>query len=111
MRGCFRLWPIGPLIFFFSLVFTGCGTRTLKVSAPATFQSIERLSLGPKCVECHQSLATYDGVMQVVLAGNASKSRLYQEVSSGDMPKQSVNLSDAEISAIYTWIQSGAPND
>jgi mono/diheme cytochrome c family protein len=83
----------------------------MKVPTPATFSSIESLTIAPKCLQCHQSLSSYDGVMQVVSAGSPSQSRLYQEVSSGDMPKQSTQLSDAEISAINTWIQSGAPND
>ena len=96
---------------FAVLAFTACGSRDLKVPAPATFSSIESLSIGPKCLQCHQSLATYNGMMQVVTAGNASASQLYKQVNSGSMPKQSVKLSDAEISAIYTWIQNGAPND
>jgi len=82
----------------------------MKVPTPATFQSIEALTIGPKCLQCHQSLSTYAGVMQEVKAGDASQSSLYQQVSSGSMPKQSTKLSDAEIAAIYSWIQNGAQN-
>jgi mono/diheme cytochrome c family protein len=100
-----------PWLLPLALLPFACGSREVKVPTPATFQSIEALSIGPKCVQCHQSLATYAGVIAEVTPGNAAKSTLYQQVSSGSMPQQSTPLSLAEISAINTWIQNGANND
>jgi len=97
-----------PLALGFFL--TGCGSRDVKVATPATFSSIESVTIATKCLQCHQSLATYSGVLQVVTPGDPAKSKLYQQISSGSMPLQSPQLSDAEITAIYNWILSGAPN-
>lgn len=92
------------------ILFTACGSREVKTPTPATFQSIESVTISAKCLQCHQSLSTYAGVMQVVTPGDPAKSQLYQQINSGSMPLQSPKLSDAEITAIYNWILSGAPN-
>jgi mono/diheme cytochrome c family protein len=89
--------------------FSSCGSRELHVPAPATFASIEALTIGPKCTQCHQSLSTYYGVLRIVTPGDPANSPLFQQVNSGDMPKQSTKLSDPEIAAISSWIKNGAP--
>jgi uncharacterized membrane protein len=88
-----------------------CGSRDLKVSEPATFSAIEQYSIQPKCLECHSSLATYQGVLAIVVPYNPDASPFYQQIKSGSMPQQSVGLSTTEIDAIATWIQNGAPNN
>jgi uncharacterized membrane protein len=94
-------------------VLTACGSRDLKVAEPISFSAIEQYSLQPKCVQCHSTLATYEGVMSsnIVVPGSPEKSQLYRQVQSGDMPQQSTGLSTGEIQTIYEWIQQGAPNN
>ena len=89
----------------------GCDYRTMKIPVDPTFSSLEEITFGPTCVRCHPTLATYDGVMQIVHAGDPAMSRLYQEVEQGSMPQQAPKLSTGEIAAIKEWIVLGAKND
>jgi len=93
------------------LFFCSCGSRDLKVPASPTYQSIQTLTIRQKCLQCHSSLSTYEGVLQNVTPGNPSTSLLFRQISSGNMPQWSPKLSDAEIQAVSAWIQNGAPND
>lgn len=96
------------------------GGETPEAPESGTFQSISKKILVPKCLSCHNldnaqkgvRFDTYVATMQTVVAGSPSTSPIYTEVSSGQMP-QSPNpkLSDAEISEISSWIQSGALNN
>ncbi len=99
------------LVFSFGIIFTACGSRDLKVAIEPTFTDIQSLTLSSKCVRCHESLATYEGVKKIVTAGNPERSDLYKEVEDGEMPLQSPPLSPEEIEAIRLWIAEGAPNN
>ncbi len=101
----------GVLALLVSSVFLSCGSREMKIPVPANYQSIQAITISQKCLQCHQSLSTYQGLLQIVTPGDAAGSELYQQINSGSMPQWSPKLSDVEIQAIYTWIQNGAPND
>ena len=85
----------------------------------ATFQSIEKFVLAPKCVSCHGPnradagvrVDTYAGTMKIVRAGNPSGSLLVSEMASGSMPPGSNDATATELAAIRTWIQNGALNN
>src|SRR5690606_6524777 len=85
----------------------------------AKFASINNLILKPKCLSCHNSIlseggvsfSSYQNTMNTVQPGNINASSLYTSVNSGDMPRNSPRLSNAEVSAIRTWIQNGAANN
>ena len=79
--------------------------------------------LKANCVHCHGSetqimemnLATYEGVMKgsesgaVVIAGDASASRLYRMVHEGLMPPdEGTTLSEEQVATIRAWIEAGA---
>ncbi|MGK5084155.1 cytochrome c [Bdellovibrionota bacterium FG-1] len=85
-----------------------CGSREFKVPVDPTFSSILQNTIQPKCLQCHTSLATYAGTLDIVRKGNPEASQFYREVSSGSMPARSPKLSDVEIQAIHDWIQAGA---
>jgi hypothetical protein len=95
--------------------FSACDSRDLKVSEPnpGSFAILEQYTFIPKCVQCHTALGSYDALIGsgVINLSNPSESKLYTEVKDGSMPYESTNLSDAEIQAILTWIEAGAPNN
>ncbi len=99
------------LVLYFGSLFTACGSRDLKVAIEPTYSDIQSLTLSTKCVRCHESLATYEGVKKIVTAGNPERSDLYKEIEEGEMPLQSPPLSAEEIEAIRIWIAEGAPNN
>ncbi len=95
------------------IVLTACGTRKLDVSAqeayPPTFEAIRQRILIPRCSVCHSKIVSYAGIMNdLVVAGEPEKSKLFEEINSGGMPKDRGKLSDEEISAVKTWIVNGA---
>lgn len=93
------------------LALPGCGSRELKVAVPPTYSSIQKIVIGPKCLQCHTSLATYSGVMRIVDPGNPGSSPFYESIQSGEMPQRSPKLSSVELQAVRTWISNGAQND
>ncbi len=93
------------------VVQASCSGRELKVPVAPTFSSIQSYTIQPKCLQCHTSLATYEGVLKVVTPGDPSRSRFYTTIESGSMPQYSPTLSSEEITAVRDWIQNGAPND
>lgn len=99
------------LAFLVALSFVGCGSRELKINISPTYSDIQRVVISQKCTQCHTSLSTYSGVMQIVDPGNADNSDFYTEVAAGGMPMQSAPLSGKEITAIRDWINAGAANN
>lgn len=64
------------------------------------------------CSKCHNSLTSYNGIIQIVSAGNPSNSTLYQDITasgSNAMPP-SYKLPQVNIDSIYSWIKNGATN-
>jgi uncharacterized membrane protein len=93
-------------------------------SLPATFTAINREILQRKCASCHNntnrsgnvSFASYQLTMGTVVAGNAATSRLYLSTTGTGggrrmPPAPQAALSQAELSAIQTWINAGAMNN
>lgn len=88
-----------------------------------TYSSISSKIFQPKCAACHGaalalggiSFATYNSARSTVVVGNPATSALYISVSTGRqggrMPQGGAALSNAELSAIQTWIQQGAMNN
>jgi hypothetical protein len=88
------------------------------------YESINRLILGPACIECHSEalgrtegdldLTTYINLTEnilypdLIVKGDAEKSLLYTDVRSGRMPWKRTPLSEKEIIAIRDWINAGA---
>jgi hypothetical protein len=78
--------------------------------------------LARHCLECHggksvkgrlnlaQRITALRGGEsgRVILPGNAAKSRLWQSVKSGEMPKDRQRLSDREKAVLRVWIDGGA---
>ncbi len=97
------------------------GTGTTGVQP--TYASISSKILQPKCAACHGtgsgfggiSFASYNSTKSTVVVGNPATSALYISVSTGRkggrMPQGGAALSNAELSAIQTWIQQGALNN
>ena len=106
-RSAFGLQPLWCLLILLPAL-AGCGSRELKIDIAPTYGDINRIIVQPKCVRCHVSLSTYDGLMAIVHSNQADTSRFYQVVSEGEMPMQSPPLSTKEVTAIRDWINSGA---
>jgi mono/diheme cytochrome c family protein len=102
---------------FLSLIFGSAGW-----AAEPTFDQVRPL-LQAKCAKCHNEktakaeldLSSFAALMKgseggtVVVAGQAEKSALYEQVHSGAMPPGKKDaLSEAEVSAIRSWIEAGA---
>jgi mono/diheme cytochrome c family protein len=108
-------------------------TVAVETTAPtstATTQSVTGVSfandvlpiLQANCSSCHDgsrpsggfSVANYQTVMTgsnngpVIVPNNAQGSLLIQLISSGQMPRRSLKLSDMQIQIIIDWINAGA---
>jgi len=102
---------------------SGTGTDHVQVvvggDISGTYSWIHANIFQPKCISCHGaslpkagiSFSTYTSAMEVVRAGNALGSDLYNEVISNSMPEGGPPLSTAEKDAIRRWIDGGAPNN
>jgi uncharacterized membrane protein len=82
----------------------------------ATFSSIQRHILQPKCLGCHGtaggfSYADYSATMRSVVASNATASKLYQSILNNQMPKNNAALTSVEKKAVLDWINQGALNN
>lgn len=85
------------------------------------FSSIYQNVIKPKCLSCHSAsnpmagvnLSSYSATMssQVVRVGDHSRSDLFIQVDSGNMPRGGSHLSDDAVSAIAAWIDAGALNN
>lgn len=78
--------------------------------------------LARRCLECHDAAIKKGGLDlshrqaamaggesgPVIVAGDADKSILWDQVVSGDMPAQGTRLSPSEMKSLRTWIDSGA---
>ena len=74
------------------------------------------------CYSCHGEAGAAEGGVNYVLevprlisrgklvAGNAVKSKLYTQVKTGNMPKDSEPLGKADIETLRQWIDAGAPD-
>lgn len=88
-----------------------------------TFASLSANIFQTKCIGCHGngtalggiSFATFNSTRSTVNVGDAASSALYISVTTGRrggrMPQGGGALSNAELSAIQTWIQQGAMNN
>ncbi len=67
------------------------------------------------CTFCHAprkaNFLSHAGTLPVVVAGEPEKSRLYQYLASGRMPKGAGKLPPEKIQAVYDWIKQGAKNN
>jgi hypothetical protein len=86
-----------------------------------SFAAIKTRVFDAKCARCHAGasagggvdVSSYQSIMGnpgLIEAGQPSKSRIYAEVSSGDMPLGGPALPAAEVAAIEQWILAGAPD-
>ena len=87
---------------------------------PPRFAAINGMLIAHGCVGCHFPggtdgggivLTNYAGVMQKVVAGNPTQSKLYTEADRmGDKPG-ATRFSDVEKKMLFDWISVGAKND
>ena len=62
-------------------------------------------------------LSSYANVMKgsnngpVITPGNVADSFLVKQIVTGEMPKREPRLLPAEVRAISTWVETGAPNN
>lgn len=109
--------------YFRVYAYSGAGnssySSTASSSTYGTYSLINTNIVQAKCISCHSGgsakggyeMSNYTGVMTGVVSGNSSGSLFYQRVLDGTMPKGLPNLTSSEMSAIRTWIDSGAPNN
>jgi uncharacterized membrane protein len=85
-----------------------------------TYASIAQNIIKPKCLQCHGPInpdvgLRYDNYIETMKAidlVNPTQSLLYTDTVSGLMPKAPLApLTDAEVTVLLQWIQSGAPNN
>ncbi len=93
----------------------------MPLNAEATFTSVQRYLIGPKCLSCHNGpgspkgidLSSYEAIMERGLVqpfkGN-SDSPFYDSISGSPprMPKNAPPLSAMEIALVKKWIDNGA---
>ncbi len=85
----------------------------------ATYASIEKKILKPKCLGCHSSanpeggvsVSSYADTVKLVTAGKPNPSLLFKVTRMGRMPQGGPALTQTELTAISDWIQAGAANN
>lgn len=94
---------------------TASPTPTATPSTPqATYSWLRTNVFSPKCAACHSMMTTHSTLVSNpnwVRSGNAATSGIYTRTSNGTMPVGSSALTAAQVSAIQTWINGGAPNN
>ena len=87
---------------------------------PVNFEADVQPILATNCTGCHgpgtrikeMNLSSLDGVMKgsesgpVIVPGKPDESRLYQMVRDGKMPPGKTHLTEQQLAAIRTWIES-----
>lgn len=94
-------------------------TASMSVTTFGTYAWINANVSIPKCVMCHSGgspaagydLSTYTGTLLFVTKFNSGVSRFYLASFEGSMPLGSAKLTSVQLSAIKTWIDSGALNN
>jgi uncharacterized membrane protein len=83
----------------------------------ATYSQVGPI-LRNKCAGCHASgsmnFTSYSGFARntgIVTPGNPEQSRLYTITQSGTMPPSGSDLTDSQLSLLYSWIEAGALNN
>lgn len=91
-----------------------------QIPLQATFASIEKNILGPKCVVCHSASRptkgyaydSYKAVLKSVNTAKPSSSKLYRITQQGVMPpRPRAQLNSDELRLVLQWIESGAQNN
>ncbi len=90
-------------------------------SLEATFSSIHKLILVPKCASCHnpssirprEDYTDFRSTLTTgkIIPGNAEGSEIYKECSSGNMPIGSAPLTATELTVLKAWINNGAQDN
>lgn len=91
---------------------------SVTVTQPVLLSSLNSTIFQLKCLGCHSNslmsgnynMATYNGLIKDVVAGNPNASKLYQRIVDNSMPP-SAPLSQAERDNVRTWIAQGALNN
>ena len=118
----FLSW-LAPLTAGCSLFVTAVGGQEPEPSPEPSFERVIRPILAAKCFRCHGetvhkgelTLSTSEGIRkggesgEIIVAGKAAESRLYELVSTGEMPPDGKNpLTAAEVELLRRWIDGGA---
>src|SRR5579863_2228839 len=87
---------------------------------PVSFEADVQPTFATRCTGCHgpdtrikeMNLSSLEGVLKgsesgpVIVPGKPEESRLYQMVRDGKMPPGKTHLSEQQLAAIRTWIES-----
>jgi len=91
----------------------GFETRYTKSGTEVTYTKLKD-EVFQMCLYCHASRfpnqTVYNQVIKVVVPGEPQKSKLFDMVHSGKMPKGG-RLAPEQKQMIYNWIRSGAKNN
>lgn len=112
-----RLWLLGENLDTDDLSSILIPPDPGNTAPPATYSEVATI-IRANCANCHLNgniqggvtLNTYTQVMRYVVPNSPAGSRLYGEVQRNEMPPNNP-LSATEKQSIYSWVNSGAPNN
>lgn len=117
---CFYYGVIVVLISILGCNFKCEKCQVTNETIDATYSSIKKAIL-PKCLACHVpggegaqwNFSSYEAILAtgLVIPEDAKDSDFLGALKAGRMPKGGAKLSDNEIAAVETWINSGALNN
>jgi mono/diheme cytochrome c family protein len=120
-KGTVKILGIFTLIIFFqNCGYNGPSDPQRYMSSSSTFSGIPSYEelyskiFQSKCLACHSTgttnFSSYSSLISggSVVPGDVQGSLLYQQISSGQMPKGGVALSSSEVKAVASWIADGA---
>lgn len=116
------------------VIFQSNSTNIVTAAQPSeTTVSMENVSFSSdiyplverRCIKCHGgefpsaglSMESYESLMsgsqngEVIVAGDANNSLLFEKIESGEMPKRGQHLTPEQIELIRQWINEGAVNN
>lgn len=92
----------------------------MPVNAEATFTSVQRYIVEPKCMTCHNGggspkgadLSSYEAMMAMglIVPFKPEQSKLFQRLADGSMPPGNP-LAPRDLAMVEAWIRSGAAKD
>ena len=127
-----KVFGILAVVMTAALLLAACGAQTTAAPTSAanakgeySFATDVLPIFQSRCQSCHGSgnpragldLSSYASLMAgaqdgpVIVAGDASSSKLIQLVQRGDMPKSGGKLTSDQLMILINWVQAGAKNN
>jgi hypothetical protein len=88
-----------------SLTYEESGNQSLNPDMQVTYGMIKSEILAAKCINCHSSAGTEEGLKEWITPGKPNQSPFFTKVENGTMPKNGSPLSTKDLELIKIYIE------